>query len=149
VRLSKVIGLTNIGRALIDLSGKRVLIVEEEAFIGVTEEDALICAGCDVIGPARTFEEASRLIEGNKVDAALVDGTIHGVPAFHFADELRRRNIPFTICTAHALYRPNGVPVYPFRGAMFLDKPFWAEQIVQTLEALLQSSATGRVDSGA
>ncbi len=129
---------------MIDLSGKRVLIVEEEAFIRLIEEDALILAGCDVIGPARTFEEASLLIEGNKVDAALVDGTIHGVPAYQFADELRRRNIPFAICTAHGLYRSKGVPVRPFRDAVFLDKPFWAEQMIQTFEVLLQSRARSR-----
>jgi DNA-binding NtrC family response regulator len=129
---------------LIDLSGKRVLIVEEDASIGLLEEDALICAGCDVIGPARTFEEALRLIEGSKVDAALVDGTIHDVPADQFADELRRSNIPFAICTAHGLYRSKGVPAHPFRGAVFLDKPFRAEQIIQTLEVLLQSRARRR-----
>ena len=124
-------------RTVTDQSGKRILVVEEEAIIALIEDDTLTEAGCAVVGPARTFEEARRLIATEQIDAAVVDGTIGGVPAYELADALRRRNIPFVVATAGTLYRPRGIPVHEFRDADFLDKPFTAQQLIDAVAALL------------
>lgn len=122
---------------MIDLSGIRILLVEEEALIALLEEDALAQANGTVAARARTFAEASRLIETQTFDVALVDGTIGGIPAYQLADALRRKNIPFVILTAGGLYRRQGTPVHEFRDAVFVDKPFGDADLIQGVVAAL------------
>jgi DNA-binding response OmpR family regulator len=123
------------------LEGKRILVVEEDRTIALREERDLIAAGCDVIGPAQTIDDAKRLIEGSAMDAALIDGTIGGFPSYELAAALRQKDIPFAILTAAGLYRPRGAPIQPFQDAIFLDKPFTAAQLIKVVEALLQRGA--------
>jgi DNA-binding NtrC family response regulator len=128
------------------LCGARILVVEEELMICWLAEEALMGAGCDVIGPAQSFAEGERLIAETAIDAALVDGTIRGVPALDFADFLTQKNIPFAVMTAGGRYRPKGIPLPAFRDAIFLDKPFTNEQIVATVAALLDRSSRARAN---
>jgi DNA-binding NtrC family response regulator len=123
------------------LEGKRILVVEEEPMIGWLEEQALIAVGCDVVGPVQTIADAKGLIVETAIDAALVDGTIRGIPAVEIAVALSQKNIPFAIVTAHGLYLSHGAAVPEFRDAVFLDKPFSDEQILTTVEALLNRRA--------
>lgn len=106
------------------------------------EESILTDAGCEVVGPAQTVAEAKRLIAETQFDAALVDGTINGVPSTEIADALRRKNIPFAIQTAPGLYRPGVGPLLPaFADALFVDKPFNTKQVIATVAALLNRRA--------
>jgi DNA-binding response OmpR family regulator len=124
-----------------DLIGKRILVVEEEMLMAFLEEDILTNAGCEVVGPAQTIGAALRLIAETPFDAALVDGTINGVPSTEIADALRRKNIPFAIQTAPGLYRQRGVPVREFADALFIDKPLNNAQVIATVAALLDRRA--------
>ena len=45
-----------------ELSGLRVLVVEDEALIAMALEDILLDLGCTVIGPASTVETALDLL---------------------------------------------------------------------------------------
>ncbi len=119
------------------LSGKRILIVEEEPLIAMDEEVILARTSCNVVGPVSTFKKARQLIAIDRIDAALVDGTIGGVPAYAFVGELKQKNIPFIILTAPGLYRPQGLPVRDFADAVFVDKPYFPQQLIEALEALL------------
>ncbi|MEZ5874083.1 MAG: hypothetical protein R3D30_04400 [Hyphomicrobiales bacterium] len=60
------------------LEGLRVLVVEDEAPIALQLEDMLSELGCGVIGPASRVGQALRLIEGQEVDAAVLDLNIAG-----------------------------------------------------------------------
>jgi DNA-binding response OmpR family regulator len=55
------------------LSGRHVLIVEDEPFIGFDLADAIENAGGTVIGPAMSVREAMALIATGRVEAAILD----------------------------------------------------------------------------
>ena len=55
------------------LSGRRVLIVEDEPFIAFDLADAIESAGGVVLGPAMSVREALALIARDRVEAAILD----------------------------------------------------------------------------
>src|SRR3712207_7822162 len=63
----------SLGRAAAGLSGKRVLVVEDEALVAMLVEDELRDAGAEVVGPAPSVEDALRLVE-----AVAADGGVRG-----------------------------------------------------------------------
>jgi CheY-like chemotaxis protein len=98
-----------------------VLIVEDEFLIAAQIERVVSGLDCDIVGPASIPAEALDLIEGGEVDAAILDVTLrNGEKVYPVADELRRRNIPFTFLTASG---PSGVdPDYSDQPV--ISKPF-------------------------
>ncbi|HVL20895.1 MAG TPA: PAS domain S-box protein, partial [Amaricoccus sp.] len=76
-------------------TGRRVLVVEDEALIAMDMEVQLTAAGWDVVGPAGTINEALTLIGATTVDAALVDANVRGQPVGEIAEALRARGVPF------------------------------------------------------
>jgi DNA-binding NarL/FixJ family response regulator len=55
------------------LTGRRILVVEDEALVAMLVEDALLDAGASVIGPAATVAEALAGLPGARADVVLVD----------------------------------------------------------------------------
>jgi DNA-binding response OmpR family regulator len=55
-----------------------VLIVEDEALVGLVLETALRLAGHRVLGPAFTADEALRLVDAERPELALVDINLQG-----------------------------------------------------------------------
>jgi DNA-binding NarL/FixJ family response regulator len=55
------------------LSGRRVLIVEDEPFIAFDLADAIENAGGVVVGPAMSVREALTLVATDRVEAAILD----------------------------------------------------------------------------
>ena len=53
------------------LTGRRVLVVEDEALIAMQIEAELEDAGCTIVGPAATAALALRLIQREAIDAAV------------------------------------------------------------------------------
>jgi CheY-like chemotaxis protein len=56
-----------------DLSGVRILVVEDSTDLGMAMKSLLEASGAQVAGPVATAAEADRLIAGSVPDAALVD----------------------------------------------------------------------------
>lgn len=84
-----------------------------------------------------TLQEASPASVTSRIDAVVVDGTIRGVRAYAFADELRRKNIAFVIATAGDWYRPRGITVPELRDAVFVEKPLSEAQLIEAVAAVL------------
>jgi CheY-like chemotaxis protein len=84
------------------LSGRSILIVEDESLIALLVMDALEEAGAAVVGPCYTLAECMKAARSYKLDAAVLDVDLAGQDVFPAADELRQRNIPFIFHTAHA-----------------------------------------------
>jgi DNA-binding LytR/AlgR family response regulator len=116
------------------LSGRRLIIVEDEPLLAMDLETSLLDMGCAVAGSAGTIEEARALVEGASCDAALLDINLAGHPVDELAAVLTRRKIPFAFVTGYG--RP-GVPK-AFRDAPVLGKPFSNDQLHAILERLLQ-----------
>jgi two-component sensor histidine kinase len=118
-----------------DLTGKRILVVEDEPLIGLDIVAALEDAGATVTGPAATIDEACRLIESGSFDAALVDANLHGHPVGRVAETLAQRGVPFAFATG---YDRDGLP-QGFKDMPILRKPSGSDQVVGMVARLLPS----------
>ena len=120
------------------LSGKRILVVEDEPMIAMDIEGQLQDAGCVVVGPAETLHDAARLIADGGFDAALLDCNLSGDRVDELARQLSQRGIPFAFATG---YGRDALP-RGFHDAPLLEKPFAPGQLVATLNLVLRQRAS-------
>lgn len=117
-----------------ELKGLRVLVVEDEALVALQLEDMLSDLGCAVIGPAARVHQALDLLNGQRVDAAVLDLNVAGELVYPVADALTRRGVPFIFATG---YGASGL-TEPYRSRPVLQKPFL---LTQLRKAMLDSMA--------
>ncbi|SDD21667.1 Response regulator receiver domain-containing protein [Belnapia rosea] len=122
------------------LTGKRVLVVEDEALVSMLIEDELRDAGAEVVGPAISVDDALRLVEtaatAGGISAAVLDINLDGQHVAPVADQLAALNVPFLFATGYgANYDVGGHGAVPV-----VQKPFDLEQLVATVEALACAS---------
>ncbi|WP_336486107.1 response regulator [Methylobacterium nigriterrae] len=87
------------------LTGRRILIVEDETLIAMELMDIVEGANGQVVGPVRTNRDAIRLIERGPIDAALLDLNLADGDATPAAERLAAARVPILICTAGMLPR--------------------------------------------
>jgi CheY-like chemotaxis protein len=114
------------------LSGRRILIVEDEALIAMLVEDALLDAGAEILGPAATVEDALALFESGHPVAAVLDINLAGQVSTPVADALADSGIPFVVATG---YGAAGLPER-HRGVPVLAKPYDPRELVEALAKL-------------
>lgn len=112
-----------------DLSGLRILVVEDEAAISLLLEDMLLDFGCEVIGPAARLSAALDVVAQEKVDLAILDVNVAGEPIYPVAEALAQRSIPFVFSTG---YGSAGIRD-TFRDRPVLQKPFAQHDLKQKL----------------
>ena len=107
------------------IAGRRILIVEDEMFVAIDIEAAVIKAGHKVVGFAGTAERAVALADETRPDLVLMDirlpGDRDGIDA---AIEIRQRfDIPSLMISAYsdAETRARAAPA---RALGFIAKPF-------------------------
>jgi ActR/RegA family two-component response regulator len=83
------------------LSGKRVLIVEDDHILAMALADELAAQGATVIGPAASVADALDVIARSELDSAIVDINLGGKAAFPVADALADRRVPFVFATGY------------------------------------------------
>lgn len=101
------------------LSGRRVLLVEDEALVAMLLETILEDMGCVPVGPAATVEDGLAMA-GEAIDAALLDVNVAGRQVFPIAEALKARGVPFVFSTG---YGEGGLPD-EWRGHPTVQKPF-------------------------
>ena len=115
------------------LSGRRVLVIEDETLILMLIEAMLSDLGCESIIPAETVDKALALIGAQAFDAAMLDMNMNGNPSHQVAEALVARGVPFVYCTGNNSYKLMDVsPDQPV-----LKKPFKYEQLAEILTRLL------------
>jgi len=112
--------------------GRRILVVEDEALVAMLVEDALVEAGYEVIGPARSVAQAMKLLEGETPAAAVLDLNLAGETSTPVADALARRGVPFVVATGYGVA---GVPA-AHRAAPVLPKPYDPADLTATIARL-------------
>lgn len=113
-----------------DLTGRSVLIVEDEYVIAQDFMEQFASRGAEIIGPAPTVERALHLIEGSKcLDAAVLDINLRGQKSFPIADLLRERGIPFVFATG---YDTSTIPER-YRAVPLYEKPLSTAKIADVL----------------
>ncbi|RLB43619.1 MAG: response regulator [Deltaproteobacteria bacterium] len=120
------------------LSGKRVLIVDDEADVLDTLEQLLSMC---YVRKASSYEEAKNLLETEEFDIAVLD--IMGVDGYGLLEIAKKKNVIPVMLTAHAL-TPDNVVKSRDRGAWsFIPKEKIAE-IDTFLEGILEAKEKGR-----
>jgi CheY-like chemotaxis protein len=120
------------------LSGRRVLIVEDEALVAMLAEDFLIELGAVVVGPATSIDDAMAMIAGHEIDAALLDINIRGERSDRVADALRLRGIPIVCATGYG----EGAAEFA-RGSAIVAKPYSKEKLDRSLQLALSGETGG------
>lgn len=84
------------------LTGRSVLLVEDDYFIAEDMACQLEACGAEVIGPVASVDAAIELIEQTeRIDGAVVDINLQGVMAWPIADALLRRGVRFVFATGY------------------------------------------------
>lgn len=103
------------------LSGRRVLIVEDESLVAMLIETILEDLGGEAVGPLASVEEAlSFLKAAPAIDAALLDVNLAGRHVFPVAEALEAAGVPVVFSTG---YGEGGLPE-AWRGRPTVQKPF-------------------------
>lgn len=126
-----------------DLTGYRVLVVEDEYFLAADLDHALSAAGAKVIGPLGRLDDALAQVRNDGFDLAVLDINLGGGLAYEVADALAAQSIPFVLATA---YSPSEIPER-YMGHCFLEKPYQPHSVIRALAGLIadhrQRNATG------
>lgn len=120
-----------------ELSGCRVLIVEDDYFLATDLEAALNSEGASIIGPIGHLDDAVRRAADDGFDLAILDINLHDEMAYPIADELVRQRIPFVFCTG---YDPIVIP-QRFTDVKVWQKPFDASEIAEHVARLYRTRA--------
>jgi len=115
---------------VLDLSGRRVLVVEDEPLIAMDIEQALESAGASVV-IAATLDEALRLTEQGGLSAAVLDLVLGASDGGALCARLRERAIPFVIYSGRT-----DIPAGCHPGA-FVSKPAHPEALLQAIASVL------------
>src|SRR5690242_20026735 len=112
-----------------DLTGSRVLLVEDEYYIADDLCRALEGCGAEVVGPFPSLDKALPLAERESLTCAVLDINLRGESGLRIAAALRGRNVPFIYSTG---YSRTSVPE-PLKGAAHLEKPFQVEELLRVV----------------
>lgn len=116
-----------------ELSGRRVLVVEDESRIAMLLQDFLQDMGCEVVAIAARFEDGLQKAASLNFDLAVLDVNLHGQTSYPIAKVLVERGCAFVFATG---YDPSHVPPDLHR-APVLRKPFLLRELEHALCAAM------------
>lgn len=122
-----------------NLEGRRILVVEDEALIGLMLEDLLQEIGCHVVATAARLEQAFGAVDDHAIEAAILDVNVNGQDSFGLAAVLAERNIPFMFTTGYG----KSIIKIDFRNRPVIGKPYTKEDLRDALSILLPPSGRG------
>jgi CheY-like chemotaxis protein len=126
-----------------ELSGMRILVVEDEPLLAMASADLLAESGCTVAGPATSVKQGMQLIEQEDVDGAILDINLGGEMVFPLADALAERSIPFVYVTGYGkLLRACN------HGRSVLQKPYSDQQLLKIIGEWRPRSGQAPDDAG-
>ena len=117
-----------------DITGLKVLVVEDALLLALELEAALTEAGAIVLGPAANLEEALAMMD-QAFDVVLLDADLNGRSAAPIAAALAERGRPFILATGNN----DAAALVAEPPAATVRKPYNVRQI-----ALALAKATGR-----
>lgn len=117
------------------LIGKRILIIEDEPLVALDLQDTLESAGAVVVAMIASVADALNVVKSERLDAAVLDGNLHGNPVDEIAAALTRSNVPFVFISGYGRESlPRG-----FGSAPLLNKPFSSSALLEVTTRLLEA----------
>jgi PAS domain S-box-containing protein len=89
-------------RPKIPINGRKILLVEDEALVGIMMKDVLSELGFAVIGPITSMTRALAIAREANIAGAILDINLSGEPIYPVADVLTLRAIPFVFVTGYS-----------------------------------------------
>ena len=115
------------------LSGKRVLVIEDEMLVLMAIQDMLVDLGCTSVTVAGNVETALDCVAANRFDLATLDINLNGTRSYAIAEALKERHVPFAFSTG---YGEHGIDE-GYGDRPVLKKPFSSFQFKQVVSGLL------------
>ena len=115
------------------LSGRCVLVVEDEMLVVMMIEDMLADLGCEAIATAATVKQAIALIKEQQFDVAMLDMNLNGNKTYEVADALTERGVPFVFSTGYSGHDMRA----GYEDCPILTKPFRDSELAEILARLL------------
>jgi DNA-binding response OmpR family regulator len=123
----------------LDLSGMRILIVEDSLMLGMAIAGLLKAFGAEVSGPAATSAEAERLAREQVPDAALVDFNLRGGElADRLIERLHDLGVQVIVTTGYT-----DLPSVSQHAVAILHKPFSEAALLDSLQPIVARKAQG------
>jgi DNA-binding response OmpR family regulator len=116
------------------VASRKILVVEDDAFIAMELGERLADMGHAVLGPAHTIAEAEALIARERPDAALLDANLDGQSSVGLGVALVGQGVPIAFCTGYD--RVKGAPP-ELASAPILVKPYSDAELKATLAKLV------------
>lgn len=132
-------------RHVSQITGIKVLVVEDEYFLADDLVQALREAGALPIGPVASVAEAKSRVSRGGIEAAIIDMNLRGEGAEEVLDLLLRERIPTVLVSG---YSAEALPARA-AGVPRLEKPAAPQAIIQALAARLQAEQAVRPAAGA
>jgi|SRR6185503_17766877 DNA-binding NtrC family response regulator len=114
------------------LSGKRVLVVEDEYYIADDLRRILEGVGAEIVGPLSTIDKAHQALNDASFDCAVIDLNLHGESAIPIAERLSDAGKSFAIATG---YGSGSIPDR-FKDVPRIEKPFNAATLLDLVGQL-------------
>lgn len=118
------------------LSGKNILIVEDEAILALDLTFVMEDMGASVIGPCHRLRRALEVLGQGQIDGAILDVDLAGEAVFPLADDLVLRHVPILFHTGR---HNSGELTRRYKGAAVCAKPTQPENVALTLAALIEN----------
>jgi DNA-binding response OmpR family regulator len=120
-----------------ELTGLRVLVVEDELAIAMMLEMALEDQQCTIVGPFGSLSEALSAARTEPVDVAVLDINLAGEMVFPAAEALAERDVPFLLLSGYGDSRlPSDRRHWPV-----CAKPFRMDDLCARLARLVKGQA--------
>ena len=111
-----------------------VMIVEDEALIAFSLEDAFGDEGYDVAGSFSSCADALAALASTQPDVAVVDATLSDGSCFDLARELRRRAVPFLVYSGRDAVEERAPEL---EGVVWIEKPAASATVIEAAARLL------------
>ena len=120
-----------------NLTGRKILVVEDDYYLATDTVRALRGAGAEVLGPCPTEAAAREQIADDPPSGAVLDINLEGGRSFDLAHEMRIAGTPFIFITG---YDQEVIPE-EFEGVTRLQKPVEYKNIISALAKALDITA--------
>ena len=110
------------------LTGKRILVLEDEFLIALEASEALEQFGATVVGPAHDIDTALELVRSKTIDGALLDINIRGSLSLPVAAALEEKGVPVVFATGY------GDSFESVQQGAVIGKPYTRSQLAEAFE---------------